>query len=68
METPQLKHWRTFGPAEWTHVKEGAIGVGLGSLLPVAIFYVAFRTLGFSATTSWIEQSDSQTHSIGIVL
>ncbi len=49
METPQLKHWRTFGAAEWTHVKEGAIGLGLGSLLPVAIFYVAFRTWGFSA-------------------
>jgi intracellular septation protein A len=49
METPHLKHWRTFGAAEWTHVKEGAIGLTLGSLLPVAIFYVTFRTWGFSS-------------------
>jgi len=44
----QLKHWRTFGAAEWRHVKEGGIGLVLGSLLPVALFYVGFQTWGFS--------------------
>jgi intracellular septation protein A len=44
-----LKHWRTFGAAEWSHVKEGVIGLVLGSLLPVGVFYVAFQTQGFSA-------------------
>lgn len=50
-DTPQvaLKHWRTFGAGEWNHVKEGAIGLGLGSLLPVGLFYVAFRTWGLTA-------------------
>jgi hypothetical protein len=43
-----LLHWRSFGAAEWRHVKEGAIGLILGSLFPVAVFYVAFRTWGFS--------------------
>ena len=50
MQTSQIKHWRSFGPAEWAHVKEGAIGLGLGSLLPVVLFYVGFRTWGFSAS------------------
>jgi hypothetical protein len=51
METrqPAIKHWRTFGAEEWGHVKEGAIGLVLGSLLPVLLFYVSFRTWGFSA-------------------
>jgi len=44
-----LKHWRTFGAAEWSHVKEGAIGLLLGSLLPVVLFYAGFRAWGFSA-------------------
>jgi len=44
-----LKHWRSFGAAEWRHVKDGAIGLVLGSLLPVCLFYVAYQTLGFSA-------------------
>jgi intracellular septation protein A len=44
-----LKHWRTFGAAEWRHVKEGAIGLLFGSLLPVVLFYAGFRTWGFSA-------------------
>ena len=43
-----IKHWRSFGPEEWGHVKEGAIGLGLGSLLPVVLFYVTYRTWGFS--------------------
>jgi len=46
---PRLKHWRSFGPAEWAHVRDGGIGLVLGSLLPVALFYVGYRTLGFSA-------------------
>ncbi len=51
MQTPQatIKHWRAFGAEEWGHVKEGALGLVLGSLLPVLLFYVAFRTWGFSA-------------------
>jgi intracellular septation protein A len=49
METPQIKHWRSFGAAEWGHVREGSVGVLLGSLLPVALFYAAFRAWGFSA-------------------
>jgi intracellular septation protein A len=48
MEASGLKHWRSFGPAEWGHVREGAIGLVLGSLLPVALFYVTFRAFGFS--------------------
>src|SRR5712691_12511082 len=50
METSQatIKHWRAFGVEEWGHVKEGAIGLVLGSLLPVALFYVGYRTWGFS--------------------
>jgi intracellular septation protein A len=46
---PKLKHWRSFGPSEWRHVKDGVIGLVLGSLLPVAVFYVSYQTLGFSA-------------------
>jgi intracellular septation protein A len=51
METgqPAIKHWRAFGAAEWGHVKEGAIGLILGSLLPVGLFYVTFRTFNFAA-------------------
>jgi intracellular septation protein A len=50
METPQttIKHWRNFGVDEWGHVKEGAIGLVLGSLLPVLLFYVSITTWGFS--------------------
>src|SRR5947208_1396245 len=50
METSQttIKHWRTFGVEEWGHVKEGAIGLVLGSLLPVLLFYIGYRTWGFS--------------------
>src|SRR5260370_35111766 len=50
METSQatIKHWRTFGVEEWGHVKEGAIGLVLGSLLPVLLFYVGYRACGFS--------------------
>src|SRR5919198_4946761 len=47
--TEGIKHWRTFGPAEWYHVREGALGLLLGSLLPVALFYGAYRLASFSA-------------------
>jgi hypothetical protein len=43
-----LKHWRTFGPAEWSHVKSGLVGLVLGSLVPVGVFYVGIQTWGFS--------------------
>ncbi len=49
IDAPGLKHWRSFGPGEWQHVKEGAIGLVLGSVLPVALFYVAYQTWGFSS-------------------
>lgn len=44
-----IKHWRAFGAEEWGHVKEGVIGLVLGSLLPVLLFYVSLRTWGFSS-------------------
>src|SRR3954452_2658952 len=46
---PTIKHWRSFGATEWGHVKEGVIGLLLGSVLPVGLFYVSFRTWGFTA-------------------
>ena len=46
--SPTIKHWRTFGAAEWGHVREGMLGLLLGSLLPVALFYVGLRAGGFS--------------------
>jgi intracellular septation protein A len=46
---PAIKHWRAFGPAEWRHVRQGALGLLLGSLLPVVLFYVAYRGWEFSA-------------------
>jgi intracellular septation protein A len=45
---PSVKHWRSFGAAEWRHVKDGALGLLLGSLLPVGLFYGAYQTWGFS--------------------
>jgi hypothetical protein len=45
---PALKHWRSFGAAEWGHVKEGVLGLVLGSLVPVGLFYVTFRTFAFA--------------------
>jgi intracellular septation protein A len=45
---PSIKHWRTFGAAEWGHVREGILGLVLGSLLPVVLFYVGLRGWGFS--------------------
>src|SRR5450432_466730 len=56
METtqPALKHWRTFGAAEWGHVKEGLLGLVLGSVLPVVLFYVALRAWDFSAAVVFV--------------
>ena len=48
MEPSALRHWRSFGKDEWQHVKDGAIGLLLGSILPVALFYGVYQTLGFS--------------------
>jgi intracellular septation protein A len=44
---PGIKHWRNFGPAEWGHVREGLLGMVLGTLLPVVLFYVTLKTIGF---------------------
>lgn len=43
-----MKHWRTFGPEEWGHVREGAIGLLLGSILPVVLFFTTYQVWGFS--------------------
>jgi hypothetical protein len=48
MAQPTIKHWRAFGAEEWGHVREGVLGLLLGSLLPVGLFYIGFRTWGFS--------------------
>jgi intracellular septation protein A len=45
---PSIKHWRAFGPAEWGHVREGALGLVLGSLVPVGLFYATWRLAEFS--------------------
>ena len=44
-----IKHWRAFGPTEWRHVREGAVGMVLGSVLPVALFYAVYRLWAFTA-------------------
>jgi intracellular septation protein A len=44
---PGIKHWRNFGPAEWGHVREGLLGMVLGTLLPVVLFYVTLKTISF---------------------
>jgi intracellular septation protein A len=46
---PAIKHWRTFGADEWRHVRDGVLGLVLGTLLPVGLFYLAFRTISFTA-------------------
>ncbi len=43
-----VKHWRQFGSQEWGHVRSGLRGLVLGTLLPVAFFYVSYRTWSFS--------------------
>jgi intracellular septation protein A len=45
----RLKHWRHFGAGEWDHVKDGLLGLVLGSLLPVALFYATYRLVSFDA-------------------
>jgi hypothetical protein len=49
-----IKHWRSFGSAEWRHIREGGLGLLLGSVLPVAIFYVTLRVWGFSAAVGTV--------------
>lgn len=44
-----LKHWRAFGPSEWGHVADGARGLVVGGLLPVALFYGTLRLWSFPA-------------------
>jgi intracellular septation protein A len=41
--------WYDFGGAEWAHVRDGAFDFALGTLVPVAGFYVAYRLLTFDA-------------------
>jgi intracellular septation protein A len=50
-DTPRLglKHWRSFDVDEWNHVKDGLLGLLLGSILPVGLFYISFRAWGFTA-------------------
>ena len=43
-----VKHWRQFGAQEWGHVRAGLRGLVLGTLLPVAFFYVSYRTWSFT--------------------
>jgi hypothetical protein len=45
---PAVKHWRSFGVSEWRHVKDGVIGLFLGSLVPVGLYYVSRQTWGYS--------------------
>jgi hypothetical protein len=49
MTAARMKDWRAFGAEEWRHVKEGARGLALGSVLPVGIFYAGFRLWSFPA-------------------
>lgn len=43
-----MKHWRTFGTEEWHHVREGALGLFLGSGLPIVLFYATLRLHSFA--------------------
>jgi len=42
-----IKHWRSFGPDEWRHVRHGMLGMLMGTALPVAVFYVTLKTISF---------------------
>src|SRR3712207_47698 len=44
-----LKHWRTFGVAEWRHVGDGVLGFVLGSALPLALFYGFYKQVNLTA-------------------
>jgi intracellular septation protein A len=48
VQIPAVKHWRHFGTNEWDHVKDGLIGLALGTLLPVGLFYATYRLFSFS--------------------
>jgi intracellular septation protein A len=43
----RLTHWRAFSASDWQHVRAGVVGLALGSLVPVIVFYAAFRLWGF---------------------
>ena len=49
MPSARMKDWRSFGADEWRHVKDGARGLLLGSVLPVGIFYTLYRLYSFPA-------------------
>src|SRR3569833_1197690 len=59
-EPAGLKHWRSFGADEWRHVKDGALGLLLGTLVPVGLFYACYRTwslsVGVAAGGTWAAQ------------
>jgi intracellular septation protein A len=42
-----IKHWRSFGPAEWGHVRDGLLGAAVGGLLPVVLYITIVNTWGF---------------------
>jgi intracellular septation protein A len=44
-----LLEWYDFGRAEWLHVRDGAVDFALGTLLPVAGFYLVYKLLSFQA-------------------
>lgn len=43
-----VKHWRAFGPDEWRYVRNGVIGLLLGGMAPIVVFYAGYRALSFS--------------------
>jgi intracellular septation protein A len=42
-----IKHWRSFGAAEWGHVRGGLLGAAVGGLFPVALYIATVNTWGF---------------------
>jgi intracellular septation protein A len=45
----RVRHWRTFGRAEWRHVGDGVLGFVFGQALPLLSFYLALKFLSFTA-------------------
>lgn len=48
----QLKDWRSFGSEEWRHVQDGGLGLLMGSVLPVLLFYATYRLWSFPAAVA----------------
>jgi hypothetical protein len=46
-ESIVLLEWYDFGRAEWAHVRDGAFDFALGTVLPVACFYLVYRFVSF---------------------